>query len=70
MLDPAEAIAELLTEMTKGQHLLLVEAIKGAGGEIKVDWDGLLAALDEPSQTLVVDAEDGPIMIRLGESAR
>lgn len=64
-MDPAEAIAQLLREMSKGQHLILVRAIEDAGGQVRIDWNALVAASDEASPKIEVDGEDGAILLRL-----
>ena len=61
---PAQAIAELLNAMSKGQYLILAEAIKQLGGELRLDGDTFFAAAAQPPPGLEVDADDGPIVIR------
>lgn len=62
---PAEAISELLNAMSKGQYLILVEAIRQLGGEMRLEAGPFFAAAAVPPPRLDVDADDGPIILRL-----
>lgn len=60
-----EAIADLLRSLNKGQYLILCEAIRQAGGEIRIDPNEFALATAAPNPKLNIDASDGPILIRL-----
>ena len=62
---PAEAIATLLNAMSKGQYLILAEAIRQLGGELRLDPEGFFRAATEHPPRLDVDGDDGPIVLRL-----
>jgi hypothetical protein len=62
---PAEAISELLNAMSKGQYLILAEAIRQLGGEMRIDAESFFASAALPPPPLDVDADDGPIVLRL-----
>lgn len=62
---PADAIAGLLAMMTKGQYLIFIEALKAAGGEIRIDPAALEQAALTPSPKINIDGDDGPVVIRL-----
>ncbi len=64
-MSPDDAIAELLQTLNKGQYLLLVEAIRQLGGELRVDPLRFAAALNDPVPGMSVDATDGPVILRL-----
>jgi hypothetical protein len=64
---PAQAVAELLNAMSKGQYLILVEAIKQLGGEMRLDGDAFFEAAAQVPPGLEVDADDGPIVIRFSK---
>lgn len=66
-MHPDEAIAELLASLNRGQYILLVEAIRQLGGELRIDPLRFSVALQENVPGLNVDATDGPVVLRLVE---
>lgn len=65
--DLATAIAGSLEGISKGSYLLLVEAIRQLGGEMRVDPRAYAQASVSPLFLLEVDGTDGAIVIRLRE---
>ncbi len=61
----ADAVAQVIQGMTKGQYLILAEAIRQLGGELRVDPSSLVVGALQPSPQIVVDDTDGPVVIRL-----
>jgi len=62
---PPEAVSMLLQGLNKGQYLILVEAIRQLGGELRLDTPAWLDAVKQPWPTIKVDADDGPIVLRI-----
>lgn len=69
-MDPAspdQAVAALLNGLNKGQYLILLEAVRQAGGEIRIDWPAIEAAAVRPLPVLHVDASHGPVVVRIAD---
>jgi hypothetical protein len=64
---PSEAIKELLGGMNRGQHMVLVEALRRAGGEIRIFPDEFARAAMVRPPKVQVDGTDGPVIVRPGE---
>lgn len=62
---PDLAIAELINTMNLGQFLILAEAIRQLGGELRIDWRAYGQAALEALPKVEVDMTDGPVVIRL-----
>lgn len=60
-----EQIAAFLNTLNRGQYLILLEAIRQAGGEIRIDQERFERAAATPLQMVSVDASDGPVVIRI-----
>lgn len=64
---PDEAVASLLNGLNKGQYLILLEAVRQAGGELRLDWAEIELAAGRPLPVLHVDASEGPVAIRIAQ---
>ncbi|RYG47813.1 hypothetical protein EON79_06335 [bacterium] len=62
---PAEAVADILGGLNKGQYLVLLQAVRQLGGELRLDWKAIEAAATEPFAQMEVDDTDGPVVIRI-----
>ncbi len=62
---PDQAVAALLNTLNKGQYLILAEAIRQLGGELRLDWAEVMRRAAQPLVPLFVDASDGPVMLTL-----
>jgi len=65
---PAAAVAELLNSLNKGQYLILTDAIRQLGGELRLDWEAIAERAKLPPTPLDVDGSDGPIVVRLADA--
>lgn len=60
-----EAIAEFLNSMTGGQYLILAEAIRQLGGELRIRPEDFAAAAKRSLPSMEVDGTDGVVLLRL-----
>lgn len=63
----ALTLAEFVNTMNRGQYLILAEAVRQAGGSIRIEPREFAVASQAQLPELYVDATDGPIVMRLGE---
>lgn len=64
---PDQAVAALLNSLNKGQYLILLEAVRQLGGEMRIDWPEIEAAAARPLPQMHVDASDGPVVVRIAQ---
>jgi hypothetical protein len=62
---PAESVAELLNDFTRGHYLILLEAVRQLGGELRLDRAAIEAAAAGPLVPMEVDGTDGPVVLRI-----
>ena len=60
---PDEQVAALLNTLNKGQYLILMEAVRQLGGELRLNWEQLVTVPMLPQ--MYVDASDGPVILKL-----
>ena len=60
---PDEQVAALLNTLNKGQYLILMEAVRQLGGELRLNWEQLVTVPMLPQ--MYVDASDGPVLLKL-----
>jgi hypothetical protein len=60
---PDEQVAALLNTLNKGQYLILMEAVRQLGGELRLNWEQLVTVPMLPQ--MFVDASDGPVILKL-----
>jgi hypothetical protein len=63
----ALTLAEFVNTMNRGQYLILAEAVRQAGGAIRIEPREFAASTVAPLPELYVDATDGPVVMRLAE---
>jgi hypothetical protein len=63
-----EQVAALLNTLNKGQYLILMEAVRQLGGQLRLNWDQLTANTAALPQ-MYVDASDGPVVLQLADAA-
>jgi hypothetical protein len=61
---PDEQVAALLNTLNKGQYLILMEAVRQLGGELRLNWEQLTGETRVLPQ-MFVDASDGPVILQL-----
>jgi hypothetical protein len=62
-----EQVAALLNSLNKGQYLILMEAVRQLGGQLRLNWDQLTANAGALPQ-MYVDASDGPVVLQLADT--
>jgi hypothetical protein len=62
----ALTLAEFVNTMNRGQYLILAEAVRQAGGSVRIEPRDFAQATVTALPELYVDATDGPIVMRLG----
>lgn len=60
-------VLELLQGMNRGQYLLLTEAIRAAGGIVRIDVSELQRRAAEPSPRMTIDGTDGPVLLQVND---
>ncbi|RYG18687.1 hypothetical protein EON82_22320 [bacterium] len=65
-----DAIAEFLNSMTGGQCLILAEAIRQLGGELRIRPQDFAAAAKRPLPSMEVEGTDGVVVLRLSDPRR
>ncbi|RYG23350.1 hypothetical protein EON82_14330 [bacterium] len=63
----ALTLAEFVNTMNRGQYLILAEAVRQAGGSIRIEPREFADSTQTPLPELYVDATDGPVVMRLAE---
>ena len=60
-----ELIAEFLQTMNGGQYLIVAEAIRQLGGELRIRPEDFAEAARRPKPGMEVDGTDGIVVLRL-----
>jgi hypothetical protein len=63
---PDEQVAALLNTLNKGQYLILMEAVRQLGGQLRLNWEQLTTETRILPQ-MFVDASDGPVILQLAQ---
>jgi len=62
-----EAIAEFQMTMNGRQYLILAEAIRQLGGELRIRPEDFAAAANQPKKGMDVDGTEGEVLLRRTE---